>query len=476
MKSLEKDLSYIKIDNISFDPNNPRGEDPNRIENDKEFDKLVASINKYGLLEPLIVKKDVENEGLFILVDGERRLRAAIKVSDQDKKRNKVPILLAKDDIDGRILAYQVHMLRKNWSLAAETKAIKQIIIDLREELPGITNSGLKKKIIEITAHKSHELDTIFKFIEYDDDIIDDVLTGNLDQSYLVQIESNFMNPLKKYFPLILAELGEVKIRQILISKAKKNLLVNTRFLMDKFKIVFKDVVNREKIEKMLLNFINNENENISKAFEEYKSFGKVEDKTKNKKITTKNKKQARTEEEKKSYFKKIEITTKQQTSITDIVKKIESIAKKYTKEESEYISESIFCLKNNCYKATTLMIWASAISRILFYVEKNLDDFNTSSNHMRKNLNSFWKHFSNKFKTDYTDTEEIRVQSNDIHLLCYLCFKKIISVSEFKKLKAIYDTRNDCAHPTGIEISVNEIISALENIFILILNNEKLK
>jgi ParB family chromosome partitioning protein len=107
MKSLEKDTKYIQLSKISFDVNNPRGEKEHQIVSDPEFQKLISSIKAHGILEPLIVKKDPSKEEHFILIDGERRLRAATKVSEADKNDDStVPVLIAKDDADGRILAY----------------------------------------------------------------------------------------------------------------------------------------------------------------------------------------------------------------------------------------------------------------------------------------------------------------------------------------------------------------------------------
>jgi len=132
MKSLEKDTKYVQLSKISFDVNNPRGEKEHQIVSDPEFQKLISSIKAHGILEPLIVKKDPTKAEHFTLIDGERRLRAARKVSEADKNGDStVPVLIAKDEADGRILAYQVHMLRKNWNKASETKSIKSIISDI---------------------------------------------------------------------------------------------------------------------------------------------------------------------------------------------------------------------------------------------------------------------------------------------------------------------------------------------------------
>ena len=159
MKSLEKNSRHILIDNISFDRNNPRGEGESQIINDPEFKKLVASIQEHGILEPLIIKRDSSNTDHYLLIDGERRLRAAKKIAEDNSLSDyKVPALIAKDDTDGRILAYQVHMLRKQWNKASETKAIKAILADLKIEQPSLSDKELLGKLKVITAHTDKQL------------------------------------------------------------------------------------------------------------------------------------------------------------------------------------------------------------------------------------------------------------------------------------------------------------------------------
>lgn len=479
MRSLEKKLHHKNIENISFNPDNPRGEQPHQIMGDKEFGKLVSSIGQYGLLEPLIVKKDIKKKDHYILIDGERRLRAANKVAKAGEIKSTVPVLIAKDEVDGRILAYQVHMLRKNWIKVSETKAIKQIIDDIKEKSPSISDANVKKELKNITAHRDHDLNAILTLIKYDDDIIGKVLSKDLDMSYLVQIESSFMTPLRRKYPSVIEKYDENTIRHIMANKAINRLLKNTRFLTDKFREVFNKKDHEKQIEKLLLDFMEDKNKNIQEAYDEFDKLGRLGGSKTKKPATTKKRggKGSSTRKAKSvSHYKEIKTTIKQQTSLEDIHKKIESIAKVFSSEEYAYITEGCDCLKNHCFKAAVLMLWATAISRVLSVLDKDIDEFNRSSSEMKAKPKSEWKHSATHFKMDYNDVEEIRVQSNDIHLLCYLCYKKIITVTQCKKLKSIYGTRNDCGHPTDVEISPNEVIAAFENVYSLILNNKELK
>ena len=475
MKTLHRDLQYINPNDISYDKNNPRGLSESQIKNNPQFNKLVSSIKQYGILEPLIVKSDDSNSKKYVLIDGERRWRASIE-SEQDE----VPVLVAKDDTDGRILAYQVHMLRENWDKPAETTAIKKIISDLKSVNPAITDAEVKQKIEEITAHKSHELADILKLIKYDDETIKKVIANGLKMSYLVQIEASFVVPLKKLYPEVNNKYGEDKIRKILIQKALDGKLVNTRFLMDKFKFVFADTKHKEQIKGLLLNFLEKKKKSIKETYGEYESISGRIKKTGLQK--QQRQKKAGPLSGRKAAVgdtfspKSLKVTKKQQTLISDIRDRFEKIGSSFTKEENEYIAEALFCLEKHCFKAATLMAWSSGNSRILKYVGNSLSDFNSASQTMFNNSKSVWKHFSKGFQKNATSVEDIRVNSNDIQLLCYLAFKKIISSTQFNKLHANYKTRCDCAHPTDIELSPNEATAIFENIYNLVLNNPKLK
>ncbi|HOJ00615.1 MAG TPA: ParB/RepB/Spo0J family partition protein [Anaerolineaceae bacterium] len=65
-------VSYIPIERISPNPYQPRAEI-----HDEELQELCASIKEHGILQPLIVTNDENSTGDFILIAGERRLRAA---------------------------------------------------------------------------------------------------------------------------------------------------------------------------------------------------------------------------------------------------------------------------------------------------------------------------------------------------------------------------------------------------------------
>ena len=210
-----------------------------------------------------------------------------------------------------------------------------------------------------------------------------------------------------------------------------------------------------------------------------------VATKAKKKKAKTKRKAKKKTKSSKKTdngtqdntfAYASLNITKSHLTRLDDIRPKLEKTASTFTGEEAEYIKEAVCCLENHCFNAAALMVWASGVSRILSYIENNLSDFNKCSKEMSDRPKSYYKYLAKDFQKNATDIQDIRENSNDRQTLCYICYKDIISVTDFKKLKKDYDTRNDCAHPTSISLSPNEIIVIFEDVYNLLLNNRRLK
>jgi ParB family chromosome partitioning protein len=86
----KRDSLEIEIEKIDLNPYQPREEFT-----DSEINELKESIKNYGLLNPITVKQSVENKDRYILVAGERRLRASKLLGVKNIKAN----LLTKEDI-----------------------------------------------------------------------------------------------------------------------------------------------------------------------------------------------------------------------------------------------------------------------------------------------------------------------------------------------------------------------------------------
>jgi ParB/RepB/Spo0J family partition protein len=484
MKNPQNVLRFVSPNIIHFDMNNPRGESEDKIINDSDFKRLRRSIRDVGVIVPIVVRPNIDITDHYYLIDGERRLRASI-----EEKQNEVPIRIVKDEMDGRILAYQIHMHRKDWSRNAEAKAIMTIIKEEMKKDDSLKEEDLKQKLVEITDHTNKEIQEFLNLFKYEQDIIDLVINKSKEYpiSYIDQIEASFISPLKRYYNTIYIKYGETNLRKIMGYKFKKNLLVKTRYLMDTFNSVFQSTENKNEIESILNSFLKDKNKNISDSFKEFESISKdgleYIDSTGNKinKTSKKGKTTSKKFTTKKSLIGlkhiKIKPTKKEQTSVEKLINKYSNPDNNFSKEEREYISEAVRCIEEQCYKAAALMIWATGISRIYSFIEKDFTDFISSSKIMQnKPTQVYHKEYTKRFNLNATKIDGIKISSFDPQLLCYLYYKGIITVTQFKKLKGNYDTRNDSAHPTDIDISTNRIVEIFDNIYDLILNNPKLR
>ena len=474
VQQAQEPMEYISPEIISFDDKNPRGESETQILDDSSFKELCTSVRRYGILVPLIARKARGKAKRLKLVDGERRLRAAHK-----ENLAEVPVhIIAGTEEDGRVLAYNVHMLRKQWDKRIETNAIKEIRDEIVKAKPDITETELFNELLKITAHKSHELKTVLTLLKYDNAAIEKVQDGSLAMSHLVQIDQSFLAPMKREFPIIYNKYGDAPLRVILVKKAEDGKLGNTRYLMERVVKCFRDQ-NKVKLRNAVKRFLDDADmhvDSIINSLKAAKAKGAQKKRKKKKKKAVKKTRKPDHEAKGTFAYSSIRITKKHLNKINDIRPKLEAIAKTFSAEESEYIKEAVCCLENHCFKAAALMIWASGMSRILKYVEKHLADFNRCSKEMADNPKSFYRHYSQNFQKNATDINNVRENSNDRQLLCYICYKRMINGTEFKKLKNNYDTRNDCAHPTSIKLSPNEIVVIFENVYNLLLNNGKLE
>jgi ParB family chromosome partitioning protein len=147
-------LLLIPIERIFRDENQPR----------KEFDKekieeLAQSINKNGLIQPLIViKKDSEN---YTLVAGERRWRAS-----QIANLKILPALLLPTDLDKDEISLIENIQRENLKVTEEAQAYQRLI-----EKNNYTHEQLSKIVGKSRSHITNLL-RILNLHEYFSDLL----------------------------------------------------------------------------------------------------------------------------------------------------------------------------------------------------------------------------------------------------------------------------------------------------------------
>jgi len=281
-------ITLISPQQIIFDKKNPRGETPEQIEEDSAFKELRKSVRNYGVIVPLITQKTRSKNKPYKLVDGERRLRAALS---ENKKL--IPIhIIGGRETDGRILAYNIHMLRKQWTKANELTSVKEIRDELLKSNQNMTDEDLFTKLKGITNHTASQLRDLLRLLKYDKSAIRKVQDGTLAVSHLIQIDASFLGPLERTLPGLYEKYGDSELRRILVNKAENGKLGNTRYLMDYILKYFRDSddrkyifsENKKKLKRLIKKFLDNSEEDISSIKE------KMEFAPKTKKKTTKKK------------------------------------------------------------------------------------------------------------------------------------------------------------------------------------------
>ncbi len=127
----KSDQMDIPIELISTNPDQPR-----KVFEDKELMELCDSIREFGIIQPIIVKRD--NKGLYIVIAGERRLRAAALAG-----LKKIPALIREaDEKDSALLALVENVQRENLNYIEEAAAYKRLM-----EEYGLTQSEIAKRV-----------------------------------------------------------------------------------------------------------------------------------------------------------------------------------------------------------------------------------------------------------------------------------------------------------------------------------------
>ncbi len=127
----KSDQLDIPIELISANPDQPR-----KTFMDKELLELSDSIKEFGVIQPIIVKRD--NKGLYIIIAGERRLKAAALAG-----LKKIPAIVRDaDDRDSALLALVENVQREDLNYIEEAAAYKRLM-----EEHGLTQTEIAKRV-----------------------------------------------------------------------------------------------------------------------------------------------------------------------------------------------------------------------------------------------------------------------------------------------------------------------------------------
>lgn len=121
----------VPLDMICTNPSQPR-----KLFQQEELAELAASIKEYGVIQPVIVKKD--RLGGYTLIAGERRTKAAALAG-----LTKIPAVVREEnERDTAILALVENVQRENLSYIEEAYAYKNLM-----EEHGLTQQEIARQV-----------------------------------------------------------------------------------------------------------------------------------------------------------------------------------------------------------------------------------------------------------------------------------------------------------------------------------------
>lgn len=124
-EDIDKNIQEIPVNQIDANPNQPR-----KAFNEETLKKLEQSIKKYGVVQPVIVRK--KDHGNYELIAGERRLRAA-----KNAQLEKIPVVIKEyNNRESAEIALIENLQREDLNPIEEGKAYESIIkkYDLTQE------------------------------------------------------------------------------------------------------------------------------------------------------------------------------------------------------------------------------------------------------------------------------------------------------------------------------------------------------
>jgi len=200
-KKNENGLLLIPIENIFRDENQPR----------KEFDKekieeLAQSINKNGLIQPLILTKKDDNN--YNLVAGERRWRAA-----QIANLKTLPALLLPTDLDKDEISLIENIQRENLKISEEAQAYQRLINK---------NKYTHEELAKIVGKSRSHITNLLRILSLDPYFLDLLNKGVLSMGHARALVGKKPEDLDEKI-LIQINSGKISVRDIEKNKSKKN-------------------------------------------------------------------------------------------------------------------------------------------------------------------------------------------------------------------------------------------------------------
>lgn len=203
-------LSEVPVDKISRNKRNPRQTfDPKTIE------RLATSLGEIGLQVPITVYRPGNTGDDFVLLDGERRFRAAKHLNWKT-----IPALIVNEPSanENAIRMFNIHMLREEWEEIETAWALEQII----EETGEAGDRELQKR----TGLSIDRIKNMKRVLSFPRSVQERVATSEIPYQLLVELDKNILTKHKRDLATKQGALPDMKtseIRDAILRKYESN-------------------------------------------------------------------------------------------------------------------------------------------------------------------------------------------------------------------------------------------------------------
>jgi ParB-like partition proteins len=212
---MQKNINYVSVDLIL-----PNVYQPRKHFDEESLEELAQSINTYGIIQPLSIRKLGEDK--YELVAGERRLRAAKKAG-----LTEVPAIIVDiTDRESAAIALLENLQRENLSFLEEAEAYYNLIKD---------HSYTQEKLAELIGKKQSTIANKIRLLKLEPEIRTILLENNLTERHaraLLKLPTVELQ--KKVLSIIIKKSLNVKKTEELIEKELSKIIKDKNSTMRK--------------------------------------------------------------------------------------------------------------------------------------------------------------------------------------------------------------------------------------------------
>lgn len=199
--------------NLNVDEIDPSDDNPRLVFPQEQLDKLAQSIDKEGILVPIVVFKNGER---YKLVDGERRLRCSLDLGLPTVPAIVVPHV---DDTQELVQMFNIHMVREPWKDMPTAWALEKLIVakPRLSDRELCTLTGLTPERLQRFRHALELPEPYQRYIHED----------RIPLNFFWELKTNVIDPLARTRPELLDELGSDHVVAQFVEKSLNNVITN---------------------------------------------------------------------------------------------------------------------------------------------------------------------------------------------------------------------------------------------------------